>query len=63
MLRRENLHQAENCDFGERVFYSAGSDKEAFERINVVKDESLNALVVSRNLNDPEPLVFPFSIN
>ena len=46
-----------------KVFYSAGSDKEAFERINVVKDESLNALVVSRNLNDPEPLVFPFSVN
>ena len=42
------------------VFYSVGPKKEAFERIHVVKDESLNALVARRNLNDADPLVFPF---
>ena len=46
-----------------KVFYSTGSNKEEFERINLVKDESLNALVVCRNLKDPEPLVFPFPIH
>ena len=44
-----------------KVFYSVGPKKEAFERIHVVMDESLNALVVRMNLNDPDPLVFPFT--